>query len=137
MTMTNEKAEAVFLGWLQANWPGQSTMQTAQGRWVDTMTDRLWLTFNYGRDKEREALWQAGWRLPAPSQGDALIAKSDTYIKLLNELDWAFEYTDDQGHWWKHRVIYQKLQALQKEIDKDFSIWNARCPSSCRDGAKP
>lgn len=56
------------------------------------------------------------------------------YIAALHAHDWSFEFTDDMTVWRAGRESLRRLDAMQREIDPDFAVWNDNCPLECIDG---
>jgi rubrerythrin len=46
------------------------------------------------------------------------------YVTLLRIHDWQYQFSDDQQVWKKGNNERQRLEALQRKLDPDQSIWN-------------
>ena len=56
----------------------------------------------------------------------------ETYVELLKKHDWSYEYSDDQSVWLRGVGQRQTLTRLQKELDKDYAVWNEHAPTDYR-----
>jgi hypothetical protein len=62
-------------------------------------------------------------------------ARTATYRALLRRHDWTHEFSEELRWVQRGRAELAELQALQKEVDPDFHIWNTHCHRLCKDGA--
>ena len=60
------------------------------------------------------------------------MADQAKYVKLLQGMDWYYEYSDDNRVWQKGQTQYQDLLKIAKKVDPDFSIWNRYAPQDCQ-----
>ena len=51
----------------------------------------------------------------------------EQYKDALNAHDWTFEWSDDHNVWTRGIMQRQLLNAAQKALDADCSIWNSIC----------
>lgn len=56
----------------------------------------------------------------------------ETYIELLKKHDWAYDYSEDQTVWLRGVGERSTLTRLQKQLDKDLSVWNTYAPFDYR-----
>lgn len=68
---------------------------------------------------------------PVTSNAGALL---DRYHALLRTHDWFHEASDDGRRYREGREQRRELEALRKQIDPDYSVWNSVSPAACRNG---
>ena len=56
----------------------------------------------------------------------------ETYIELLKKHDWTYDYSEDQTVWLRGVGERATLTRLQKQLDKDLSVWNTYAPFDYR-----
>lgn len=64
----------------------------------------------------------------ARAQVDVLAIQRTAYVKLLQRHDWSYEFADDASVYRKGRDERDELRMVQRELDADYSIWNAHAP---------
>lgn len=48
----------------------------------------------------------------------------ETYLALLAQHDWNYEYSDDHTAWKRGRDERKRLEDLRYEFDRDYELWN-------------
>jgi hypothetical protein len=56
------------------------------------------------------------------------ISEKDTYINLLRQHDWYYDYSDDDRVWNKGYDERKAMNRLQEKHDPDNKIWNEYAP---------
>jgi hypothetical protein len=58
----------------------------------------------------------------------------DCYQRLLNAHDWQFAHSDDHRVYELGRAQRRELELARRELDPNYTIWNAVAPASCHNG---
>lgn len=56
----------------------------------------------------------------------------EQYVAKLKAHDWTYEMSDDGRAYRNGQAERAALDAQQKAIDPDFTVWNQHCPPSYR-----
>ena len=65
---------------------------------------------------------------PIPNKSDEIVEAQTKYERLLQNLDWSYEYSEDYRAWLSGRMAMQAVQALQQRLDPAGVIWNQYAP---------
>ena len=56
------------------------------------------------------------------------ISEKDTYINLLRQHDWYYDYSDASRVWNKGHDERKAMNRLQEKHDPEYKIWNEYAP---------
>lgn len=59
---------------------------------------------------------------------------ADEYRARLRAHDWFHEASSDGRTYRKGREQRKELDAMRRQLDPDYAIWNSIAPPACRDG---
>lgn len=68
----------------------------------------------------------------AEARAERNVALIQDYVRRLQQMDWEHEFSDDFGVYSRGRDELRSLRAMQRQIDRDLSIWNSIAPSGHR-----
>ena len=54
------------------------------------------------------------------------------YVHALTRHDWHYEYSDDHAAWLRGNAERAALQQIQRQLDPDYTVWNAHAPEQYR-----
>ena len=57
-----------------------------------------------------------------------MIKEEDTYLNLLRQHDWYYDYSDDDSVWNRGHDERKAMNQFQEKHDPDCKLWNKYAP---------
>lgn len=61
---------------------------------------------------------------------DAARLQREAYIRLLQQHDWAYQFSDDHSVWSRGKESARQIQLLRREIDADGVLYAQYAPKA-------